>query len=192
MKYYAIKGENKKEIVTSWQEAQDVIKNTIKPKFKSFKSKEEAEAFLNDEIFINKVDGPCAYIDGSYNDKTKEYSFASILLIDGNEYRFSKKYDEDEYSIYRNVAGEVKGAGFIIQYAINHKIKVLHIYYDYQGIEMWYNNIWKANSSIAIKYVEFANMAKEKINVIFHKVESHTNDYYNDLVDKLAKEALGL
>ena len=64
------------------------------------------------------------------------------------------------------------------------------MYYDYIGIEKWYLGEWKAKSTIAIKYQEFARTAKTKINVVFHKVKSHTNNYYNELVDKLAKEAL--
>ena len=64
------------------------------------------------------------------------------------------------------------------------------MYYDYNGIEKWYVGEWKAKSPIAIKYQEFAKEAKSKIKVVFHKVKSHANDYYNEMVDKLAKEAL--
>ena len=35
-------------------------------------------------------------------------------------------------------------------------------------------------------------MRKEKIDVKFVKVKSHSNDHYNDIADKLAKEALGI
>ena len=31
-----------------------------------------------------------------------------------------------------------------------------------------------------------------KIEVVFHKVKSHTNNEYNDKVDRLAKEAVGM
>ena len=51
---------------------------------------------------------------------------------------------------------------------------------------------WKANSEIAIKYVEFADKIRNKIKITFHKVKSHTNDHYNDMADSLAKRALGI
>ena len=35
-------------------------------------------------------------------------------------------------------------------------------------------------------------IVRTKINVNFIKVKSHTNVYYNDIVDALAKEALGI
>ena len=135
---------------------------------------------------------PKAYIDGSFDEKTNSYSFGGVLIIDDKDYTFKKKYTEDDYSSLRNVAGEIKGAGFIINYCIQKGIKELHIFYDYLGIEKWYKGEWKAKSSIAIEYQKFAILAKEKINVVFHKVKSHTNNHYNEMADKLAKEALGL
>ena len=39
---------------------------------------------------------------------------------------------------------------------------------------------------------EFRDNVKDKIEVIFHKVKGHSNNHYNDLADKLAKEALGI
>lgn len=192
MKYYALKDKNNKIIVNTWEEAQEILKTMSKPKYKSFSSQEDAEAFLEDKEIKRVADGPSAYIDGSYDVKTKSYSFGGILIIDGKEYTFKKKYENDLYSDLRNVAGEIKGAGYIINYCVNHNIKKINIYYDYIGIEKWYKKEWKANSSIAIEYVKFADSIRDKIEVVFHKVKSHTNDYYNDLADKLAKEALGI
>ncbi len=190
-KYYAIKADNYNNIVETWDECKEIIKDLKAPKYKSFHTEEEAKAFLNDEVIKLKDDYEfIAYTDGSFDSETNKYSFGSVLIMNGTEYKFKKGYDPDEYSSLRNVAGEIKGAGFIINYAINKGIKELHLYYDYIGIEKWYVGEWKANSTIAIKYKEFADEAKKKINVIFHKVKSHTNDYYNEMVDKLAKEAL--
>ena len=190
-KYYAIKTDDFNTIVESWDEAKEILHGLKSPKYKSFQTVEEANAFINGEELKQKDDYPyMAYTDGSFNKDNNRYSFGCVLLMNGNEYHFKKGFPEDEFSSLRNVAGEIKGASFIINYAINHEIKELHLYFDYIGIEKWYIGEWKAKSSIAIKYQEFAKEAKNKINVIFHKVKSHTNDYYNEMVDKLAKEAL--
>lgn len=190
-KYYAIKTDDFNTIVESWDEAKEIIQGLKAPKYKSFQTIEEANAFINGEELKQKDDYPyMAYTDGSFNKDNNRYSFGCVLLMNGNEYHFKKGFPEDEFSSLRNVAGEIKGASFIINYAINHDIKELHLYFDYIGIEKWYIGEWKAKSTIAIKYQEFAKEAKNKINVIFHKVKSHTNDYYNEMVDKLAKEAL--
>lgn len=192
MKYYAIKDDLNHEIVDSWDLCKEHLKNYTKPKYKSFKTKEEAEAFLNGEILDDNITAPKAYIDGSFDSKTNAYSFGGVLIIGGKEYPYKKKFEPDEYSSLRNVAGEIQGAGFIIAYAVKKGIKELHIFYDYLGIEKWFTHEWKANSKIAVDYQILADRVKDKIKVYFHKVKSHTNNHYNDYADKLAKEALGL
>lgn len=192
MKYYAVKGKNFKEIYTSWDEAKENIHNVKNVKYKSFSSKEEAEAFLNDIELIDNINEPKCYIDGSFDINTLRYSFGGVLIIDNEIKEFKKAFDKDEYSEYRNVSGEIRGAAFIINYCYNRGIKKLHIFYDYIGIEKWYMGEWKANTNIAIKYVDFSKTIKDKIEVVFHKVKSHTNNKYNDMADRLAKEALGL
>lgn len=192
MKYYAIKCNEGLEIFESWDEAKEYMIGKSGISQKSFKSKEEAKAFLFDEILTDDITEPKAYIDGSYDAKTNRYSFGGVLIINNTEYKFKKAYEPDEYSEARNVAGEIKGAGFIINYCVNHDIKKVHIFFDYQGIEAWYKGDWDANSPIAKEYVKFRDKIKDKIEVIFHKVKSHTNNHYNDMADILAKEALGL
>jgi len=192
MKYYAIKGENYSNIVETWDEAKKIISEVSKPKYKSFSSMEEAQSFLDDKEHLDDVTEPKCYIDGSYDEKTENYSFGGVLIVDNKEYEFKRKFLKDEYSQYRNVAGEIRGASYIINYSQKRGIKRLHLFYDYIGIEKWYKKEWKANSEIASKYSLFASEMEGKIEVIFHKVKSHMNNKYNDLADKLAKEALDL
>ena len=92
----------------------------------------------------------------------------------------------------RNVAGEIKGSEAAMQYALDHKIPSIIIYHDYQGIASWCNGDWKANKAGTIAYRDFYQKAKRKINIEFRKVKGHSNDKYNDMVDELAKEALGI
>lgn len=195
MKYYAARAENEKHIFECWADCEKFVKGRKNVSYKKFSTLEEAKLFIGDEkTELNKINSnvPTAYIDGSYNSATHEYSFGCVLLIGQEEMRYSKRYSPDEFSESRNVAGEIKGAGYIIQYAVNHGIKELDLYYDYEGIEKWFTGVWKANSLIAKKYTEFRNKICNNITVHFHKVKSHTNVKYNDIADKLAKEALGL
>lgn len=191
MKYYAVLYNEEENIFTSWDECQAFLKDKKGYKMKSFQSLEEAKGFFND-VEIPSFEEPTAFIDGSFNANTNEYSFGGVLILNHKEYRFKRKYPADEFSSARNVAGEIKGAGYIINYAIHKGISKLHIYYDYEGIEKWYRKKWKANSNIAMTYVSFVDTIQDKIEICFHKVESHTNNYYNDMADMLAKEALGL
>lgn len=192
MKYYAVKYQDEKKIFTSWEECKNYINGKKGFLQKSFLSLSEANSFLDDIKVLEDYSLPTAYIDGSYDIETKNYSFGGVLIVNGKEYTFNKKYPTDEYSESRNVAGEIKGAGFIINYAYKKGIKELNIYYDYEGIEKWYTGQWKASSAIAIAYTDFVKDIKDKIKVNFIKVKSHSNNKYNDLADTLAKKALGL
>lgn len=190
-KFYAVKKGRKTGIFNSWDECKNSVSDFSGAIYKSFSTLEDAKNFLEDKESVI-TDAPTAYIDGSYNPSNEEYSFGAVLLINGKEYTFSKRYEKDEYSVHRNVAGELKGAGFIIQHAINNGIKELNVYYDYEGIRAWYLGTWKANKPLTQTYSEFAQRAKKKIKVNFVKVKSHSNDKYNDMVDLLAKKALNI
>ena len=193
MKYYAVKNGRKKGIFLTWEDCKEQVDGFDGAEYKSFSSIQDAEAYLVDkqEEHLN-VEGPIAYVDGSFKEETNEYSFGVVLLVYGKEYYFKKSFPSDELSSMRNVAGEIKGAGFIILYCLNRGINKLTIYHDYEGISKWYQNEWKANLFGTKKYQQFANEVKDQIYVTFVKVKSHSNDHYNDLADKLAKEALGI
>ena len=192
MKFYAVKCDSENVIFESWDEAKDFMVGKKNIKQKSFKSYEEAKLFLADEEKVLNYDIPTVYIDGSYDINTGCYSFGGVLIIDNINYQFNKKFEADEYSSSRNVAGEIKGAAYIINHCLKNNIKEINLYYDYEGIEKWYNGSWQAKTLIATKYVEFKESIKNKIKVNFVKVKSHSNDKYNDLADYLAKKALGI
>ncbi len=191
-KFYAVRKGINPGIYLTWEECQAQVICFKDAEYKSFMTLEEAKDYISNVNEITKYSKYSAYIDGSYNVKTEEYSFGAVLITEEKEYKFYKKFEKDEWSLHRNVAGEIKGAGFIIQYAINHNIDEIDIYYDYAGIEKWYNNEWKANTQLTRTYQEFAVEAKKKIKVNFIKVKSHSNNKYNDLADELAKKALNI
>lgn len=193
MRYYAVRNGLKKGLFTDWEECKKSVLEYPNAEFKSFSNKDDALSYLQSVTpKLHNDENPFGYVDGSYNILNQEYSFGAIIVIDGVMYRFKKRFPKDEDSKSRNVAGEVKGAAFLINYAINQGLKELDLYFDYIGIEKFYTGEWKASTNIAIKYATFANEAKQKIKINFHKVKSHSNVEYNDLVDSLAKEALGI
>ncbi len=200
MKYYAVKKGKTTGIFTTWDECRENVEKYKGAIYKSFSSLDEAKMYLqeeNEDIFISEpkeetFDKPTAYVDGSFDVRSGAYSFGAILFYQNQKLTFKRKFESDEYSFARNVAGEIRGASFIIQYAIKNNIKTLDLFYDYQGIESWYTGEWKANNMLTKRYQEFANNNKDKIKVNFVKVKSHTGVKYNEEVDLLAKEALGI
>ena len=64
--------------------------------------------------------------------------------------------------------------------------------YIYEGIEKWYNGKWKAQSFVAVAYLEFVRKYRSFVSVSFVKVEAHTGNILNEEADRLAKSALGI
>lgn len=133
-----------------------------------------------------------AYVDGSYNIATKEYSYGAVIFYQGKEEHFSKKFSNPERASMRNVAGEIEGSMCAMNYCMEQNIPKLIIHYDYEGIERWCTGDWKANKEGTIAYRDFYKEAVKKTDIRFVKVKGHSGDKYNDLADRLAKQALGL
>lgn len=194
VKYYAVKRGRKTGIFNTWDECKEQVTGFSGASYKSFLSKEEAEQFLGEGQKMHEADktGVIAYVDGSYHIHTKEFSYGMVILRDGTEYCFSKKFEDPELAQMRNVAGEIMGARAAMEYALQQGVTSLTIYHDYEGIAKWCLNEWKTNKEGTRQYKEFYDSIKDKVSIRFVKVKGHSNDKYNDLADRLAKDALGI
>ncbi|MDD8049318.1 MAG: ribonuclease H family protein [Thomasclavelia sp.] len=192
-KYYAIKKGRKTGIFNTWNECKSYVDGYSGAVYKSFNSKEEADNYLN-QIEINKdIEGLIAYVDGSYNIKTKEYGYGCVLIDDGKVVQtLSNKGNNKDYASMRNVAGEILGSLKAIEYALNNNYPGIMIYYDYEGIEKWANGSWKASKEGTKEYVSLINKYSTNIDIGFIKVLAHSGDTYNEMADQLAKKSVGV
>lgn len=194
-KFYAVKNGRKPGIYESWDECKAQVDGYSGAIYKSFKLKSDALEFLGAdkaESPEKKQNIPVWYVDGSYNINTKEYAFGAVLLWNGEEKTFNKKFPSDSLASMRNVAGEIKGAEFAMAYSKEAGFSEISIYYDYTGIENWALGNWKANLEGTKSYVAAYREISKVLKVNFEKVKGHSGDKYNDLADKLAKGALGI
>lgn len=204
-KYYAVKKGVNPGIYESWDECKDNVLGFPGAIFKGFGTIEEAREFLGEEkenvskqvklipfLKLKMKSQAIAYVDGSYNESTGEYSYG-MLLYDGEKIvENCEKFSDEEMSQMRNVAGEIEGAMHAMSYALEHDIKSIDIYYDYAGIENWANGSWQTNKSGTINYKAFYDSIKLRLKVHFHKVKGHSGDIGNERADELAKKALGI
>lgn len=149
------------------------------------------EETKDDIPFSNSVKA-VAYVDGSYNDTTKRFSYGCVMFYNGKEYHLSDNFDNEELAGMRNVAGEIFGSMAAMEFAVEHKISTLTIYHDYEGISKWCLGLWKTNKAGTIAYKKYYDKVKRKVNITFEKVKGHSGDKYNDLADELAKKELGI
>lgn len=193
--FYAVKIGKTPGVYETWAECQNQIHGFSGAVYKGFSTREEAAAFVGGEnsVLINQEETQAiAYVDGSYDSETNAFSYGIVLLYQNREFHFSEKCIDSDLAEMNNVAGEIKGAEAAIQYCIDNKIPRLTMYYDYEGIAKWCNGEWKAKKAGTIAYANFYKQASAKVKVHFAKVKGHSGDKYNELADRLAKEAFGI
>src|SRR5699024_10347610 len=105
MKYYAVRKGRNPGIYTSWDSCLKEVKGFSGAIYKSFKTKAEAIAFLENSEKKIEVDRDTvvAYVDGSFNLPAKTYGAGVVLIKDNDEEYFKKSYT-DSYYTHRNVA----------------------------------------------------------------------------------------
>lgn len=194
-KYYAVRQGRNVGIYTTWDECNAQVKGYSGAEFKKFESLEEAKAFLgrtdsqgDEGIAREEI---VAYVDGSFDVDTGDFAYGLVLIDDqGNEETFNGAMNHPEYSLNRNVAGEVFASMKAIELAIERNKKKVYIHFDYMGIKAWAEGTWKTNKELTQKYKAFVEEKRDLIEIEFIKVKAHSNDKYNDMADSLAKKAL--
>lgn len=192
-KYYAVRKGRVPGIYSTWDECKEQVTEFKGAEFKSFKLLEDAENYMNNTSKTTDTQSDAvAYVDGSYSKELNMFSYGAVLFYNGEKYEFCKAFSDPELISMHNVAGEIKGSEFVMQYCIDNNIKSVDIFYDYEGIEKWCTGEWKTNKSGTQNYKHFYTEASKNLKVKFIKVKGHSGDEYNDLADALAKSALGI
>lgn len=206
-KYYAVRNGHNTGVYETWDDCKAQVIGFSGAVYKSFPTIEEARAYMEigtnkdkeakslDKIQssekINETEA-VAYVDGSYDLKTRRFSCGVVIFHNGNEQHFSESFNDAELAEMRNVAGEIKGAEKAMQFCLEEGIKSITIYHDYEGVAKWCTGEWQTKKTGTKAYKTFYNFASERVKIQFIKVKGHSGDKYNDLADKLAKEALGI
>ena len=197
-KYYAVKGNDEKHLFTDWNSCKEFLAGKKGYKYKSFSTKKEAECYFSgDDYAENAVKDDLkngyavAYTDGSYEESTGKYSFGAIsFLPDGRKFSFCDSGNNPEFLSSRNVAGEILGALEAVKWAFLNGCDKLKIYHDYEGLSAWAEGRWQAKGAVSLYYMNRLKRYSGALDIVFEKVKGHSNNSYNEAVDKLAKSAL--
>lgn len=200
-KVYAVKKGLKTGIFDSWDECKAAVDGFSGAEYKSFKTLQEAKDYLGIAIDIkensHRIDAQqagdtvTAYVDGSYEHSLLKYAFGCVFLLpDGRVLTENGSGNNEESAKLRNVTGEMLGAMYAVRWAMKNGFRKIEICYDYEGVEKWVTGTWRSKTELTRKYAEAMVGWGKKIDIIFTKVAAHTNIYFNDMADQLAKEAL--
>lgn len=184
-KFYAIKSPEGGQIVNTWEECEKLVQGIKGVKFKSFSSREEAQAFI-DGIVAEEPKGLRIYVDGSFSPDFDKAGWAFVAVENDVELTRGSGYTAFPAES-RNIDGEVMASYQAMRWLdLNDKFGT--ICHDYEGIARWARGEWQAKSHIAQQYVAAAKPYLFRVK--FEKVAAHTGVKWNELVDKLAKEAI--
>lgn len=209
-KFYAIKEgydsklglkiENK--IVRTWAECQLYTKGVKGAKYKSFEDEKSANKYLYDtkkllKKGVDEYPEDClhVYVDGSYNSDTQRYSYGVVAVRNSVvEYIEGFSPESTHLSNIRQIAGELTGAIKAVKYALSKGEKKMVLFHDYLGVfEHSSYGSWERKDETSKTYHKIMNdLFSQGIEVIFVKVDSHTGDLYNELVDEVCKSKLNI
>lgn len=196
--YYAVKVGKTPGIYGTWAECSANVTGFPGAMFHKFKALEEAESYMagtklgkspkSDDQLVY----PHAYVDGSYNPRTGVYGYGVVIKTSENSEPIKIYGADSKFQSMRNVAGECQGAIEAVKRAIKLGLNELTVYYDYVGIEAWATGSWEARVPGVIAYRDEMKGLCECIQIHFVKVQAHTGIEGNELVDSIAKAAVGI
>lgn len=190
--WYAVKeldGNATKFITNDWSTFDKVVR-FHKVKCRTCRTFNEAEWYVGFLGEKNRDETVIAYVDGSYNQRARQFS-SGVYIIHNNEEVYWVKTSSNESSAQmRNIAGEIQAAMMAMDYAVKHNARKLVLYYDYAGIELLAKKIYKPRREEVKGYVLHCDETMQNLEIEYHYVKGHSGDRGNDIADRLAKHAL--
>lgn len=206
-RYYAVKKGHETGIFEDWASCSKQVHGYKGAMYKKFEDRKLAEEYLavnealtserhdtEEEVLSSLNDGEAiAYVDGSNLGDGSAFSWGIVLFNkEKGKVPISGKSEEERFTKYRNISGELFASVNAVNYAIKNKMKKITIYHDYSGIRHWALGEWKTKNDLSKVYREFFQSAMKSIDVQFVKADGHTGDKFNEEADVLAKKALGI
>lgn len=213
-KVYAVKKGKTTGLFMTWEDCKAQVDGFPGAEYKSFADPQDAMVYLGlssgNKVGANNKKGGAsapaeevlppgnrAYVDGSYDISSNRFS-CGVVIIETDKNGVSETtelkavFEDDVAALQRNVAGEVMGAKTAIDYCLENGIDDIEIYHDYEGVGKWADGLWKANNPLTQGYKQFIADARRIMSIRFIKVKAHAGNKYNEMADKLAKQALDL
>ena len=202
MKFYAVRKGRQPGVYTTWLSCEEQVKGFPGAVYKAFPTKAQALSFMENPIPMRRPafhrPGPCRQtmpytcgVDGSCLPNSNgrlNFGWAYVILDGGKELHRASGHDVPaEARRHRNVAGEIQAVLQALEWCRARGIAAAEIHFDYQGLASWVNGRWKTRTSFTQAYAE--RVRALGMTLTWHKVQAHSGEPHNELVDQLAREA---
>lgn len=207
MKFYAVRKGRRPGVYTTWPACEEQVKGFPGAVYKAFPTKAQALAFMAEALpnvtGLSPADAsPTAgglpatdvihiWVDGScLQNGERPLSFGWAYVIFDGERELHRESGHDvpaEARRHRNVAGEIQAVLQALEWCRARGIAAAAIHFDYQGLASWVKGTWKTTTSFTRTYAE--RVRAMGMTLTWHKVQAHSGNPYNELVDRLAREA---
>ena len=201
MKFYAVRTGRQPGIYTTWRACEEQVKGFPGAVYKAFPTKAQALAFMGEGLaslpFLLPADAQPAtdnihvWVDGSClpNGNGRLHFGWAYVILDGERelHRASGNDVPVTARRHRNVAGEIQAVLRGLEWCRDHGMTTAAIHFDYQGLASWVDGTWKTKTPFTRSYAE--RVRSMEMTLTWHKVQAHSGAPYNELVDRLAREA---
>lgn len=157
-KIYAVRKGLQTGIFDSWDACKNAVTGYSNAEYQSFKTIEEANAYMNNNLEPSKTniikpckEGSCnIYYSSSFSNS--EYNIGIVIESVDREYKFYGKIGKSIYTSLGSITGELLAVLIGVELAHDMGFTQAGIYYKYGGVYDWYTGNWRAKGDLQVKY----------------------------------------
>ena len=207
MKFYAVRQGRQPGVYTTWPSCEEQVRGFPGAVYKAFPTKAQALRFLTECLpsatVLSRTNAPPPtdallttnvidiWVDGSCFPNSNgrlNFGWAYVILDGERELHRASGHDVPaEARRHRNVAGEIQAVLQALEWCRARGIAAAAIHFDYQGLASWAEGTWKTRTAFTRAYAE--RVRAMGMTLTWHKVQAHSGEPLNELVDRLAREA---
>lgn len=185
MPFYGVHRGRTTGVFTNWATVKELVTNYPKPKFKKFKTREEAQAYaetgkilekpveMDEKIYTLNYGDVMIFTDGSYSSKTKKTSIGIAFSGGFHPYNHNELLPPNTTNQFAELYAIAKALEILKGISQIHDGNEIEIWTDsdysvksiYHWSESWERNGWMTSGGKPVKYQEVIKYIKHHLEI---------------------------